>query len=100
MTDEGLFFGPRGVRDDVDCIVGGFDQVDLLALAGYSIADFSVVDIDGPGESRRLAAAEEDDVRAGLNDDRVGWEFEVVCPVDELSPNHQPLILTASDPVL
>ena len=36
----------------------------------------SVVGIDWDGEPRRVAAAEEDDVRAGINDG-VGWEAEV-----------------------
>ena len=60
----------------VDLMAIVVDQANHLALAGQSIADFSVVGIDGDGESRRVAAAEEDDVRAGF-DDGVGGELEV-----------------------
>ena len=38
------------------------DQMDGFTGVGQSITDFSIVGIDGDGEPRRVAAAEEDDV--------------------------------------
>ena len=76
-ADEGLLRGPRAVRDGVDCRAGVVDEVDSFAAVFQSVADFSVVGIDRDGKSRRVAAAEEDEERAGGND-RVGWELEMV----------------------
>ena len=61
-ADEGLIFGPSAVRDDRDRISGVIGQLDGLAFVGQPVADAPVVSIDGDGESRRVAAAEEDDV--------------------------------------
>ena len=75
MADEGLVVRPSVVRDDRDFCVIGINQTNLFSAVGQSVADAPVVGIDGDGESRRVAAAEEDDVRAGF-DDGVGWELE------------------------
>ena len=61
-ADEGLFGRPLVVRDDVDFVAIVVDQANGLALFGQSVANFSVVNIDGGGESRRVATAKEDDV--------------------------------------
>ena len=76
IADDGLVFGPSAVRDDRDCIVCVVNQLDVLAFVGQSVANASVISIDGNGESRRVAAAEEDDVRAGFNDS-IGREAKV-----------------------
>ena len=44
------------------------DQMDGLAAVAEAIADGSIIGIEGDGELRWAAAAEEDDVRAGAND--------------------------------
>ena len=80
MADEGLFGRPRGMRNDVDLVAVVVDQANGLAFAGQSVADFSVVGIDGDSESRRVATAKEDDVRAGFNDG-VDGELEGVLSV-------------------
>ena len=77
MADEGLFGGPRGMRDDSDLVAIVVNQADVLAFAGQAVANFSVVSIDGGSESRRVAAAKEDDIGVGFNDG-VGWELERV----------------------
>ena len=59
---------------------------------------FSVVDIDGHGESRRSAAAEEDDVRMRSND-RVGWNWKWSFG-GRLSPSRQPARERVSSPAL
>ena len=76
MADEGLLAGPIVVRDAGDLRAVGVGQADFLAAVGQSVADFSVVSIDGDLESRWRTAAEEDDVRAG-GDCRAGRELEV-----------------------
>ena len=76
MADEGLLLGPSAVRDDGDLVAVVVGQANFLAAVGQAVADFSVVGIDGDGESRWSAAAEEDDVRAG-GDLCTGRELEV-----------------------
>ena len=75
IADDRLVIGPSAVRDDRDFRAGVVEQTNILAAVGQSVADAPVVSIDGDGKSRRIAAAEEDDVRAGFND-RVGWKLE------------------------
>ena len=75
-ADDRLVFGPSAVRDDRDCIAGVIDQLDVLTAVGQPVADAPVVSIDGDGESRRVAATEEDDVGTGCNDS-VGREAEM-----------------------
>ena len=77
MADDGLVAGPIVVRDDCDFRAGVVEQANSLAAVFQSVANCSIVGIDGDGESRRVAAAEEDDVRAGFNDG-VGRELEAV----------------------
>ena len=52
------------------------DQIDGFAGVGQSITDAPIVGVDGDGELRGVAAAEEDDVGVGFNDG-IGWEAEV-----------------------
>ena len=78
IADEGLIAGPRVVRDGYNFRSGVIEQANLLAAVGQSVADAPVVGINGDGESRRIAAAEEDDVRAG-GDFGVGGELEKVA---------------------
>ena len=54
------------------------DQVDGFAGVGQSIADGTVVSIDGDGEFRRIAAAEENEIGVGLYDG-IGREAEVIA---------------------
>ena len=76
LADEGLFGRPLVVRDDIDFVAVFVDQANHLALVGQSVADAPVIGIDGDGESRRLAATKEDNVRVG-SDDRAVGELEV-----------------------
>ena len=52
------------------------NQTDGFPCIGQSVANAPVVGIDGDGELRRIAAAEEDEVGVGFNDG-VGREVEV-----------------------
>ena len=76
IADDGLVVGPSAVRNDRNLRARVVDQADILAAIGQSVADASVVGIDRDRESRRVAAAEEDDVRAGFNNG-VSGELEV-----------------------
>ena len=64
--------------EERDLMATFIDQMDGLTAVGQSIADGSIIGIDGDGGLSRIAAAEEDDVRARGNEG-IGREEEVVA---------------------